>query len=269
MMEDGEPFPTRQPDESAFTQVLKVGATPLTAVVDSTPESFRGKLSSRLEQILKNAVEQMMATFNDDMVENQLRIARAVSPTGSLDLSDERLSIVDEHVRELGKEVRHRTVVGSAVTGSLGFVGQFADLPAFYLYSIRTLGEIALNYGFDPRHEREQLYIMELLRIGHVPGRRRRLVQLDELSHQALDREHEYVHEASYALTGRSFSVASKQITALIVKRRMMAMVPLVGALVNAGFNWHLMGNILTTGQRGYKSKATLYRNRVHADQRS
>ena len=74
------------------------------------------------------------------------------------------------------------------------------------------------------------------------------------------------MEEASLAISGRGLSVASKQIAALLAKRKMGAMIPLVGALVNAGLNWHLMGNILDTTNRGYRSKATLYRNRVASD---
>ncbi len=145
-------------------------------------------------------------------------------------------------------------------------MGQFADLPAFYLYAMRTIGDVALSYGFDPRLEREQLFILEVLRIGHVPGRRGRLIQLDELSQQHLDRDHNLVPEASYALSGRGLSVASKQIASLLVTRKMGAMVPIVGALVTAGLNWHLMGNIRDSTNRGYKSKAIHYRNRACSD---
>jgi len=254
-------------DETTMTQVLKSGAAPLEKLAGKAPDDFKDKLSRRLEEILKKSIEQMMATFNDDEIENRLASARAVSASGRLGLSEERMQIVDEHVKEMRKEVRQKTVFGSAVTGSLGFMGQFADLPAFYLYAIRTIGDVAISYGFDPRTEREQLFTLELLRIGHVPGKRKRLVQLDELTQKALDEHHDFIPEASYALSGRGLSVASRQIASLLVKRKMGAMIPLVGAVVNAGLNWHLMGNILDVANRGYKSKAILYRNKIVADQ--
>jgi hypothetical protein len=253
-------------DRTAMTQVLQSGAAPITALASKAPSDFKEKLSHRLEGIIKRSIEQMMSTFNDDEVENRLASARAVSSSGRLGLSDERMEIVDAHVEEIRKEVRQKTVFGSAVTGSLGFMGQFADLPAFYLYAMRTIGDVAISYGFDPRTEREQLFILEILRIGHVPGRRKRLVQLDDLTQKELDQDHNLIEEASYALSGRGLSVASRQIASLLVKRKLGAMIPLVGAVVNAGLNWHLMGNILDTANKAYKSKATLYRNRVTAD---
>jgi EcsC protein family len=253
-------------EPTAMTQVLQTGAASISAIIDKTPKSFREKLSHKLEEVLKKSIEQMMATFNDDEVENRLASARAVSTTGDVGLTDDRMEIVHEHVKELRKEVRQKTVMGSAVTGSIGFLGQFADLPAFYLYAMRTIGDVAISYGFDPRTEREQLFILQLLRIGHVPGKRKRLIQLDALTQQDLEREQSLVEEASIALSGRGLSVASKQIASLLVTRKMGAMIPIVGALVNAGLNWHLMGNILDSTNRGYKSKAILYRNRVAAD---
>lgn len=249
-----------------MTQVLEQGAAPISALIEKTSPDFKEKLSSKLEQVLKKSIEQMMATLNDDEVEQRLASARAVSSTGRLGLSDDQMEIIDEHVKAMREEVRQKTVLGSAVTGSFGFLGQFADLPAFYLYAIRTLGDVAISYGFDPRTEREQLFLLELLRIGHVPGRKKRLVQLDALTQTALDRHRDLVPEVSYALSGRGMSVASKQIAALLATRKMGAMIPLVGALVNAGLNWHLMGNILDSANRGYKSKALLFRNRAEAD---
>lgn len=259
--------PSASQDATPMTQVLQKGAAPLSALLEKAPPTLRERLSRKLETALRRAIEQMMATFNDEEVENRLASARAVSSSGQLGLDEDRLLMVDTHVKELRNEVRQRTVMGSAVTGSFGFLGQFADLPAFYLYAIRTLGEVAISYGFDPRTEREQLFILEILRIGHVPGKRQRMVQLDALTQQALDHHREMVQEVSYALSGRGISVASKQIASLLVTRKMGAMIPLVGALVNAGLNWHLMGNILDTANRAYKSKATLYRNRMTADQ--
>lgn len=253
-------------EPTPMTKVLQTGAAPLEAILEKTPKDTQDKLSRKLEEILKRSLEQMMSTFSDEQVATRLASARAVSSTGSLGMSDERMAIVNEHVKEMRKEVRQRTVVGSALTGSLGFLGQFADLPAFYLYALRCMGEVAISYGFDPRGEREQAFILELLRIGHQPGKRKRLAQLDELTVSASAEQSNLMSEASYALSGRGISVASKQIAALLIKRKLGAMVPLVGALVNAGFNWHLMGNILDTANRGYKSKAIHYRNRVNQD---
>lgn len=258
--------PLENHDPTPMTQVLETGSAPIAKLIDKTPKSFQDKLSRKLEEVLKKSIEQMMSTFNDDVVDNRLASARAVSSTGSLGLTDERMAIVDEHVKAMRSEVRQKTVFGSAVTGSMGFLGQFADLPAFYLYAMRTIGDVSISYGFDPRQEREQNFILQLIRIGHLPGRRKRLVQLDELTQREWDQQKNLVHEASYAMTGRGLSVASKQIASLLVKRKLGAMIPLVGALVNAGLNWHLMGNILDTANRGYKSKAVLYRNRVSND---
>lgn len=258
--------PKVQPDETPMTQVLQTGAAPLARLIEKAPPDFKRRLSGKLESVLKRSIEQMMSTFNDDEVEQRLASARAVSTSGRLGLSDQRMDIIDEHVKAMRQEVRQRTVLGSAVTGSFGFLGQFADLPAFYLYSIRTLGEVSVSYGFDPRLEREHDFILELLRIGHVPGRKKRLVQLDDLTRKALEQERDLTSEVSYALSGRGISVASKQIAALLATRKMGAMIPLVGAVVNAGLNWHLMGNILDTANRGYKSKAILYRNAADQD---
>lgn len=259
-----KPAESHQP--TAMTQILQTGSAPIEAVLEKAPRDVQEKLSRKLEEILKRSLEQMIFTFSDEQVDARLASARAVNSSGRLGLSDERMEIIDEHVKEMREEVRRHTVIGSAVTGSFGLLGQFADLPAFYLYAMRTLGEVAISYGFDPRLRREQTFILQLLKIGHQPGRRKRLVALDELTQSSFIENSDLVSEASYALSGRGISVASKQIASLLVKRKLGAMVPIVGALVNAGVNWHLMGNILDTANRGYRSKAIHYRNHVAPD---
>lgn len=253
-------------DASAFTQVLNSGAAPIEAVLEKTSPGFQEKLSQKLEAAFKAAIEQMMATFDEEELESKLAQARAVDSEGQAGFSDEQLEATKASMVELRRDVRQKTIVGSALTGSMGFLGQLADLPAFYLYAIRTIGDIAVSYGFDPRMEREQLFLLETLRIGHVAGRKNRLIQLDELSQQELDQDKNLVEEASYALSGRGMALAARQIAKLLIRRKLGSMIPIIGAVVNAGVNWHLMGAILDTADRAYRSKAILHRNKVAAD---
>ncbi len=239
-----------------MTRVLHNGALPIEAALEQTDSEFQKKLTSRLEKAFRAAIDRMLATFDEEELQRRLEQARAVDPEGRTGFSEGQLKAAQADVVKLRQEARQRTVIGSAVTGSMGFLGQFADIPAFYLYAIRTMADIAISYGFDPRLESEQLYLMEVLRIGHVPGRRQRLVQLDQLSQREQEQEENLIEETSYALSGRGLTVASQQIAKLLLKRKLGSMIPVVGALVNAGVNWHLMGAILDTTDRAYRSKA-------------
>lgn len=239
-----------------MTRVLHNGALPIEAALEQTDSEFQKKLTSRLEKAFRAAIDRMLATFHEEELQRRLEQARAVDPEGRIGFSEGQLKAAQAEVGKLRQEARQRTVIGSAVTGSMGFMGQFADIPAFYLYAIRTMADIAISYGFDPRLESEQLYLMEVLRIGHVPGRRQRLVQLDQLSQRDQEEEESLIEETSYALSGRGLTVASQQIAKLLLKRKLGSMIPIVGALVNAGVNWHLMGAILDTTDRAYRSKA-------------
>lgn len=243
-------------DASTMTRVLHKGALPIEAALEQTDSEFQQKLTSRLELAFKAALERMMATFDENEVNERLEQAQAVDPEGRTGFSDGQMRATRASVDKLRNVARHRTVVGSALTGSMGFLGQFADIPAFYLYAIRTMADIAISYGFDPRLESEQRFLMEVLRIGHVAGRRQRLVQLDELRQREAEREESLIEETSYALSGRGLTVASQQIAKLLLKRKLGSMIPLIGALVNAGVNWHLMGTILDTADRAFRSKA-------------
>lgn len=250
---------------SSWTRTLDVAAAPVTALVENGPPALGDKLTQTVASALQTALDHSQALFDTNQVEERLRRARAFPGNDSTGYEGHLMSI-EEAVSLRIAEIKKRTVMGSCVTGFAGAVGQLADIPAFYLYAVHSLQEIAISYGFDPRQEREQKFLLHLLRIGHAPGRKNRYRQVDELDKLDIDQGLASVPEISYAMTGRGLALLARQLVKSLLWRKAATVVPVLGAAFNAGINNHLMNAILEVGQRSFRRRFVRRAQLIAAD---
>lgn len=266
MSDDQEPPADNTDDRSSWTRTLDAASVPVTALMKSAPPEVGDSLTEKVAAALQTALDHSQAMFDPDQVDERLRKARAYPGSDSAGYEG-HLMAIEESVSSLCAEIKKRTVLGSCLTGFAGAVGQLADVPAFYLYAVHSLQEIAISYGFDPRLEREQKFLLQLLRIGHAPGRKSRHRQVDELDKLDIDRDLATLPELSYALTGKGMALLARQLLKALLRRKAVAMVPVLGAVVNAGINSHLMNAILDVAQRSYRRRFVRRAQLIAADQ--
>lgn len=252
-------------DRSSWTRTLDAAAVPVTALVESAPPEVGDRLTQAVAQALQTALDHSQALFDPEQLEERLRRARAIPGNDSTGYEG-HLNSIEHAVSSRLAEIRKRTVVGSCLTGFVGAVGQLADIPAFYLYAVHSLQELAISYGFDPRQEREQKYLLHLLRLGHLPGRKNRHAQVDELDRLEIDQGVTSLPEISYAMTGRGLGLLARQLLKSLVWRKAGTLIPVLGAAVNAGINNHLMKAILEVGQRSYRRRFVRRAQLIAAD---
>lgn len=241
-------------DRSSWSRALDTASIPLTALMESAPPQVGDSLSQKVATALQTAIDHSQSFFDASEVEERLKRARAVSGSHHSSYQGHLQSIEDE-VTERCSEITKKTVIGSCLTGFTGAVGQLADIPAFYLYAVHSLQELAICYGFDPRQEREQKFLLGLLRIAHSPGRNNRHRQVDELDQIDLDKDLASLPELSYAVTGKGMLVLARQLLKALLRRKAATVIPVLGAVVNAGINNHLMNAILDTARRSYRRR--------------
>lgn len=252
-------------DRSSWTRTLDAAAAPVTAMVEAAPAEVSDTLTQKVSEALQTALDHSQAMFDPVQLEERLQMARAIPASDSAGY-ESHLMAIETLVSAQCAEIKKRTVLGSCVTGFAGAVGQLADVPAFYLYAVHSLQEIAISYGFDPRLEREQKFLLHLLRIGHAPGRKNRYREVDELDKLDIDRDLASLPEITYAMTGRGMMLLARQLLKMLLRRKAVAMVPVLGAVVNAGINNHLMSAILEVGQRSYRRRFVRRAQLIAAD---
>ncbi len=241
-------------DRTSWTRTLDAAAVPVNALIESAPPEVAETLTQKVAQALQTALDHSRAMLDKEKLEERLSKARAF-PGSDAAGYEGHLMAIEEAVANHCAEVKKRTVLGSCVTGFAGAAGQLADVPAFYLYAVHSLQEIAISYGFDPRQEREQKFLLHLLRIGHTPGRKNRYAEVDKLDGLDLDKDLASVPEISHAFTSKGMMVLAQQLLKMLFRRKAMALLPVFGAVINAGINNHLMNSILDVAQRSYRRR--------------
>jgi hypothetical protein len=258
--------PTENPDDrSSWTRTLDVAAVPVNALIEKAPPELGDTLAQNVAAALQKALDHSQAMFDPAQLEERLKMARAYPGSDSADYEG-HLNAIESSVNSLCADIKKRTILGSCITGFAGAPGQLADIPAFYLYAVHSLQELAVSYGFDPRLEREQKFLLQVLRIGHSPGRKNRFREVDELDKIDIDKDLASLPEISYALTGRGLALLARQLLKTLLRRKAVAMLPVLGAAVNAGINNHLMNAILEVGQRSYRRRFVRRAELIAAD---
>lgn len=252
-------------DRSSWSRTLDAAAVPVNALVEAAPTEVTDTLTQKVSEALQTALDHSQAMFDPQQLEERLSRARAIPGNDAMGY-ESHLMAIEEAVTLQCAEIRKRTVMGSCVTGFAGALGQLADIPAFYLYAVHSLQEIAISYGFDPRLEREQKFLLHLLRIGHAPGRKNRYREVDQLDKLDIDHDLASLPEITYAMTGRGMTLLARQLLKMLLRRKAVAMVPILGALVNAGINNHLMTAILEVAQRSYRRRFVRRAQLIAAD---
>ncbi len=255
----------KQDDRTSWSRTLDAASLPVHALIENSPPEVAETLTQKVALALQSALDHSQALRDTEQLEERLRKARAYPGSDTAGYESHLLTI-EESVTSHCAEVKKRTVLGSCLTGFAGAVGQVADVPAFYLYAVHSMQEIAISYGFDPRQEREQKFLLHLLRIAHTPGRKSRYLEVDRLDSLDLDGDLATIPEISHALTGRGMMVLSQQLLKLLFRRKAMALVPVFGAVVNAGINNHLMNAILDVTQRSYRRRFVKRAQLIAAD---
>lgn len=241
-------------DRSSWTRTLDAASVPVNALLESAPPEVVDSLTQKVAQALQSALDHSQAMLDKEKLQERLNKARAYPGSDQIGYEG-HLMAIEEAVGAHCLEVKKRTVVGSCLTGFVGAAGQLADIPAFYLYAVASLQEIAIAYGFDPRHEKEQRFLLHLLRIAHTPGRKNRYQEIDRLDSLDLDSDLATIPEISQAVSGKGLLVLTQQLLRLLFRRKALTLLPVFGAAINAGLNNHMMGSILDVAQRSYRRR--------------
>ena len=130
-------------DRTSWTRTLDAAAVPVNALIESAPPEVAETLTQKVAQALQTALDHSRAMLDKEKLEERLSKARAF-PGSDAAGYEGHLMAIEEAVANHCAEVKKRTVLGSCVTGFAGAAGQLADVPAFYLYAVHSLQEIAI-----------------------------------------------------------------------------------------------------------------------------
>ncbi len=149
-----------------------------------------------------------------------------------------------------------------AGTGALGFTGFLLDIPGLYFLLFSHLQEIATLYGIDVLDIEEREYLFKILDAGHYVERYERRKEIEELFYYHRDEELEDKVDSKRALEDMERTVGAKlvqasaaKLTQLLVRRKALQSVSVVGGAIGALVNAQLIRDVGTTARHCYRQR--------------
>lgn len=253
------------PEETMFGKMSKAFFRPVEVVADRV-------IPGRLLEAVGDAVEVTLKTISN--IANQTAGVNGILESfRGLGLKVEEVSDLDDADFRLMDDVCEAAISNDSVLASFegagcGYGGVMllaADIPLLFGISFRAIRKIATCYGFDPNDEGERAIAFKIFELasGGTRNRYDKFLELEALTDE-LDGLPPKERAEKAAVVGALLASreAVKHIVSAIVSRKLAQSVPIVGALVGAGFNYLFVKDVCNVAQQVYRRRVLARRRR-------
>ena len=218
------------------------------------PAPLSNALTQAIETTLTGFASAMKATVNPEGIERQVK-----EKWSGLDCCCE-LQARDEVARKSKRmHISAATAEGAAI-GVGGIATTLVDIPAFTALTLRSLADIAVSYGYDPRKEDEQAYLMATFAmLFAVEGKAKHDAML---TLKALEKEFKRgtwkgANDILARIFGKNIDLReiAKRVGIVLTKKQAARMVPVVGAVVGGTMNGVMMNQATETAFMVYRRR--------------
>jgi hypothetical protein len=181
-----------------------------------------------------------------------------------------------ERSDELAKNVQDWAIaLGAAEGGATGFFGVFgipADIPAIITLALRTIHKVGLCYGFEMETEEDFQFLYAILSSSSANTLEEKFAALATLRsfQMILVRQtwKKMAETAAQRAVGRegaliTLRTLAKQLGINITKRRALAAIPAIGALVGASVNAWYMKDVGWAARRSFQERKLVEQGKI------
>ncbi len=240
---------------SFLNRATDVVSKPITWLTEKViPDSVRASAGSMAESLAEKLRDLTQLTVDKEKVLEATRQYEIDSQT-VLELRKASIFDLDNVSKEFISDNTRMAALSGVGTGLVGWPGLIADLPTLFMISLRTIHQIAICYGFDlndengePGHREFELeYMMRVFKVATSADVIQKQRGLSELKDFEMGREIELAEGVGGEFTARQMgknatSLVSQRIIREIVEqtisKKAAALVPGLGAIFSAGFNY-------------------------------
>ncbi|MBN1232253.1 MAG: EcsC family protein [Candidatus Coatesbacteria bacterium] len=142
----------------------------------------------------------------------------------------------------------HKWAIGIATlegasTGATGFVGIGIDVPSILILALRTIHRIGLCYGFEAKTEQDKQFVFSILSAAGANTVEEKTAALITL--KTLSKETAYI----------TIRKLAQQIGLNLTKRKLLAAIPAIGAVVGGSSNYWFIKEISNAARRSFQEK--------------
>lgn len=138
----------------------------------------------------------------------------------------------------LAAKYKTLAIAEGAGTGYVGLPGIPPDIIALVTLNLRAIGEYATYYGFDISSQQERLFALNILGLASSPNDAAKEVAMGQLVRIAQDvakkKTWKHLEKQSFV---RIIQIIARSLGIRLTKAKLAQIVPVLGAIVGAGFN--------------------------------
>ncbi|WMT28711.1 EcsC family protein [Bacillus aerius] len=171
------------------------------------------------------------------------------------DIEAAPIEVMDTISDQMGKNRTNLATVQGATTGVGGMFTLAADIPAVLGLSLKTLQDIAVTYGYDPKNKEERVFIIKCLQLNSadVVGKKSILKELK--SYHASEGKHENMISQIQGWREVVYNYRDS-----FGWKKLFQLVPIAGILFGAVSNRSQLKGIAETGIMQYRKRRILTR---------
>lgn len=171
------------------------------------------------------------------------------------DIEAAPIEVMDAISDQMGKNRTNLATVQGATTGVGGMFTLAADIPAVLGLSLKTLQDIAVTYGYDPKNKEERVFIIKCLQLNSadVVGKKSILKELK--SYHASEGKHENMISQIQGWREVVYNYRDS-----FGWKKLFQLVPIAGILFGAASNRSQLKGIAETGIMQYRKRRILSR---------
>lgn len=233
----------------------KLSRLPFQLLDKLTPEFIQKKIGKLLDEVgtfvqtggqYLTSEKQIIKTFQKKLPEQTFESLE--------DVQKAPLAVMDDVAEAMGKNRINAATVQGATTGVGGVFTLAADIPAVLGLSLKTLQDIAVAYGYNPKEKKERVFIVKCLQLtsADVVGKKSILKELKDY-----DQDRTYKNVASQVQGWREVVLGYRDTFGW---KKLFQMVPVAGMVFGAAANRSTLNDITETGMMLYKKRRILER---------
>ena len=155
-------------------------------------------------------------------------------------------------------------IAEGGAAGSVGIASLPLDIPAVITLSLRTIRRIGICYGFDDRGEKERQFVLSILAAAgsnSIKEKAGAITTLRTLQTTLAKKSWKLMTEqaAEHAIGKEAALIAirdlAKQLGFNLTKRKALAAIPLIGAVVGASLNGWYLRDVGLAAQYAYQER--------------
>lgn len=203
---------------------------------------------NRINRMIPSKVQDIITTTIKSVVRTALFGAeytpkRPVQRTFTLEQAD-------QEAKRLFTLYQKIAVAEGAGTGAGGIILNVVDFPALIAIKMKFLFELAHNYGYDTKHFSERVFILKVFQMTFSgPEQRAKLLN----SIKSWDSEKELWSSDSDYSQKMDWETFQKEYRDAIDFRKMLQMVPGIGAVAGAWANYTILEELGQTATNAYR----------------